>query len=189
MSAALNHSATPQSISGLPSRNGNYIYETKLDLDMVQLRKLVDEDVGQNTYHAHHRLVKNSQYLSSIKDRLPFLSPVYNIYYFEAGRVVPTHIDGNRYCTLNIPVYNAEQSHTIFYETPESDNLEYDDKRILYYVKTPVKELFRFTLTKPTLVNTTHPHGVINNGDQTRVIISWSVLKPMTFEECCVLCQ
>lgn len=183
ISVALNHSATPQAISGSPSRNGNYIYETELNLDMDELRKIVDNDSRYKTQYAHHRLVKNNQYLSHIKEKLPFLSPVYNIYYFEAGRIVPTHIDGDRYCALNIPVYNTEDSHTIFYESSDSHELQYDENRILYYVKNEVKETFRFTLTKPTVINTTLPHGVINNGIHTRVIISWSFIKPTTFDQ------
>lgn len=161
-----------------------FIYETDLSLDMDKLRKLVDEDEHQQMAYAHHRLVANNEYLSSIKNQLPFLSPVYNIYRFESGRVVRTHIDGDRYCTLNIPVYNTENSHTIFYENSDSYETEYDEKRILYYIKNPPEESFRFTLTKPTLVNTTYPHGVLNEGDKTRVIISWSILKPMKFEDC-----
>jgi hypothetical protein len=162
----------------------NFIHELNLNIHNDHLKQLLSDDRVFDETHPHHRLVKNVDFLSKIKDHYPFLSPIFNIYKFESGQTVRTHIDAGRYCTINIPICNTKDSFTIFYEKEESAELEYDTRRILNYVNSPVKELFRFTLCRPTLMNTTYPHSVINYGKETRMILSWSILKPITFDEC-----
>lgn len=161
-----------------------FIYETILDLDIQYLRNMVEREDQSAGPHKHHRLVKNDPYLTEIKNQFPFLSPVFNVYKFPSGKGLPAHIDGDRFCAINIPIYNTENTSTVFYDMDETAQLEYDEHRILHYVKGSITEAFRFTLTRPTLINNTKPHGVINTSSDTRIIISWSVLKPMTFEEC-----
>jgi hypothetical protein len=162
----------------------DFIHETDLQLNIEYLKQLVDRREEKiSGLLDYHRLVKNDPYLSSLKERFSFLSPVFNVYKFEPGKVLDVHVDADRFCTLNIPISNTVDSTTVFYELPEKSNLEYNEKRILYTVKSPVKESFRFTLTKPTLVNTSFPHSVTHYGKETRIIISWSVLKPMTFAD------
>lgn len=161
----------------------NYIHELDLDLDIDYLKKLVDRDKPLDGTFKHHRIVANDSYLTEVKNKFPFLSPIFNIYKFEPGKIVKTHIDGDRFCAINIPIYNTEESYTVFYNKDDNLELEYDEQRILHYVKGCPTEAFRFTITKPTLINTTVPHGVVNFGKNTRIIMSWSVLKPLTFEK------
>lgn len=161
-----------------------FIHEINLDLDIQYLKNLIDHEEESSSPHKHHRLVKNDAYLSEIKNKYPFLSPVFNVYKFGPGKALPIHIDTERYCSINIPICNTEDSTTVFYNKDPDALLEYDQQRIVNYVKSPVNELFRFTLTRPTLINTTYPHSAVNNGCNTRIIISWSVLRPITFEEC-----
>jgi hypothetical protein len=166
----------------------NFICELDLKLDINYLKEMVLEKQDANFKLApHHRLVKNDSYLTKIKNQFPFLSPIFNVYKFPSGKGLPVHIDGDRFCSINIPIYNTENSNTIFYDMDNNSRLEYDEQRILHYVKGSATEAFRFTLTRPTLINNTKPHSVMNNSLDTRIIISWSILKPMTFEEC-ILC-
>lgn len=164
----------------------SYIYELDLDLNIEYLKEMVLDNLvdGNLKSAAHHRLVKDDAYLTEIKNQFPFLSPIFNLYQFPAGIGLPVHIDGNRFCAINIPLYNTENSSTIFYDIDDNAQLEYDERLILTRVKGSLTETFRFTLTRPTLINNSKPHSVINTGSETRIIISWSVLKPMTFEEC-----
>ena len=160
------------------------IYEFDIDLDINQLTEVAVSSDSIAGLPQHHRLVKNNSYTTEIKNKYPFLSPVFNVYKFIPGRVLPIHIDAERLCSINIPICHTEDSTTIFYNKDNNALLEYDPQRMVNYVKNPVDELCRFTLIRPTLINTTYPHSVINSGEHTRIIISWSVLKPMTFEEC-----
>lgn len=167
-----------------------FICENILNLDIQYLKSMIDNDEQSIGPHKHHRAVKDDPYLTELKNQFPFLSPIFNVYKFSPGRGLPVHIDGARFCAINIPIYNTENASTIFYDIDDNNTqLEYDEQRILHYVKGTVTEVFRFTLTQPTLINNTKPHSVTNNGTDTRIIISWSILKPMTFEESIVCLQ
>jgi hypothetical protein len=162
----------------------NFIHEFDLNLDIEQLTKIALNAESVTGRPSHHRLVTDNPYTMYLKNKYPFLSPVFNVYNFIPGRVLPIHTDADRLCAMNIPICYTEDSFTMFYSKDPNAQLEYDEQRIINYVKSRVEEVFRFTLTRPTLINTTYPHSVVNNGTDTRVIISWSVLRPMTFEEC-----
>lgn len=161
-----------------------FIFENILNLDIQYLKSMIDKDERHVGLHKHHRAVKDDPYLTELKNQFPFLSPIFNVYKFSSGNGLPVHIDGARFCAINIPIYNTENSSTVFYDIDDKARLEYDEQRILHYVKGPVTEAFRFTLTQPTLINNTKPHSVTNTGTDTRIIISWSILKPMTFDQC-----
>lgn len=155
-----------------------------LDLDMHILTDIAINSSPAQGIAPHHRLVKDFSYLSDLQRKYPFLSGVFNVYKHPAGYSVPIHIDAGRFCAINIPICNTEHSSTIFYNLDNDAQIQYDSKRILNQITSGVTECFRFTLTEPTLINTTKPHSVINTGSETRIIISWSVLKPITFEQC-----
>jgi hypothetical protein len=93
------------------------------------------------------------------------------------------HVDAARNCALNIPIINTENSHTIFYKT--NNNLETKEisKRVYHLISSEVSEVFRFTLTEPTLINTKMPHGVLDSGNQNRIIMSWSVNDNYTYND------
>lgn len=162
------------------------IYELDLDLDIDHLADIALNGIAPDGAPSHHRLVSSDTYLQQIKNRYSFLSGVFNVYKHPPGYSLDIHIDADRFCAINIPICNTQDSMTMFYDKNDSAELQYDSRRILNLVKSATKECFRFTLTKPTLINTSYPHSVINNSDQTRIIISWSVLRPMTFQECLV---
>jgi hypothetical protein len=162
----------------------DFIQELNIDLDIKYLANIALSGQQIHNSPAHHRFVKDDLYLTQIRNKYPFLSGVFNVYKHPPNYSVPIHIDADRFCAINIPICNTDQSSTIFYHKNQNTEIEYDSHRILNLVKSPVEECFRFTLTKPTLINTTYPHSVVNNSSETRIIISWSVLRPMTFQEC-----
>jgi hypothetical protein len=157
-----------------------------LDLDMDILTDIAISSRPLKDLAAHHRLVKDFPYMTQLKNKYPFLSTVFNVYKHPSGYSVPIHIDADRFCAINIPICNTEHSETIFYVMNNDVEVKYDSKRILNQINSGVTECFRFTLLKPTIIDTTKPHSVVNYGSETRIIISWSVLKPMTFQECLV---
>jgi hypothetical protein len=164
----------------------DFIYEVDIDLDINYLTNIALTGNKIKDLATHHRLVADDPYLLNIKNKFPFLSDIFNVYVHPPGYSVPIHIDAQRFCAINIPIQNTKNSNTIFYKKDNNLDIEYESRRIINLVKSPTEECFKFTLTKPTLINTTYPHSVINNSDKTRVIISWSVLKPMTFQDCLV---
>lgn len=161
-----------------------FVYELDIDLDMEYITNLVMNKQKETVdgRAIHHRLVKDDPYMSSILKQYPLLSPVYNIYPLSAYMGIPTHIDTDRSCALNIPIKGTEDSHTIFYDGVDI-SLEYDEKRIYDLVKSPVSEVFRHTLIRPLLINNTTPHEVTNNKNSKRITVSWSFQKGVTFEQ------
>lgn len=164
----------------------NLIYFPKIDLDIEKIKKIVFESQflsDKNLDASHHRTVDSQPYLKEIQSRCLFLSNIYNIYTLPGHRTIPLHIDAQRSAAFNIPIENTENSETIFYEHTENLNLEYDSKNIFYRIKSEVREVFKFTLTKPTLINNSIPHMVINHSPYPRVILSWSINKEFKFTD------
>lgn len=166
----------------------NFIKELNIKINLDLLREISLSSKQMPNGNPHQRLVSDNSYLSKIKEKFPCFSPVYNILLLKENREIPIHIDADRYCALNIPLLNVENSSTIFYNFDDEAITEYDKVRIAHIVKSNVTECFRFTLTHPTLINNgdpLHPHGVIHTGSGDRVILSWSFLKSVTFESAC----
>ena len=165
-----------------------YIKELNINFDYTLLREIALNASAAPNGHKHQRLVSENPYFSKIKEKFPFFSPVYNIYRLAEGQGIPTHIDADRFCALNIPLLNTENSHTNFYNVCYPLITEYDPLRLAHFVKSNASECFRFTLKYPTLINNGDkniPHGVMHVGPGERVIISWSLLKSINFVEAC----
>ena len=78
------------------------------------------------------------------------------------------HIDRKeaRLCSINIPIRN-ENSYAYFRELIPGE----EGKRSIMYKLDPVK----YVLYKPTVLNVSNEHCVINNSDKERIILSLSV--------------
>jgi hypothetical protein len=166
-----------------------YIKELDIPLDYEYLKQL-SLNKQENLIPGHrdnHRLVSANKYLSKIREKIPYLSPIYNVNHMPANNLFPIHIDGDRPCALNIPIENTENSFTTFYEIRDNMEMVYDDYRILHAIKTPLEEKFRFTLIRPTIIDTSVPHGVIHTGTGERLIISWGFMKNVDFKKVCEL--
>lgn len=159
----------------------NIVYFPKIDLDYDRLKKIATQSKPISGRPNHHRLVEEDEYMLSIRQKYDFLSPIYNLYKLPNG--LPVHVDAGRKCTLNIPLFNTDNSQTIVYEhSDEKTNLIEDRVFHQFNNSTGLVEIYRFTLNRPTLFNTTWPHEVRSNG-QMRISISWSLLSHISFEE------
>lgn len=162
------------------------IYQPNLYLDLNLIKKIVFEtqySVNTRLDASHHRLVKDHEYLREVQDRFPYLSDIYNIYTLPALKNIPLHVDAKRNAAFNIPIDNTEQSETFFYEYMETPILEYDSKNVYNLIKSKVKEIYRFTLLTPTIINNSIPHMVVNHSVRPRIILSWSLKKEYKFDD------
>jgi hypothetical protein len=165
--------------------NNQYIFYPSFDLDLEKIKKIVFKNLYKLVPGAptHHRLVKNEPYLVDLKTRYPFLSNIYNIYPTNPGYVTPIHICPGRSCALNIPIEYTEDSHTVFYELCEPKESIHNTDRVYDVINSDVKEVFRYTLTRPVIMNTLLPHGVFGGPDKMRIIMSWSITFDVSYEE------
>ena len=78
---------------------------------------------------------------------------------------------------INVPVKNTEGTYTDFYEYIDGPvkNMEFErhDITYRYYGKANLKEIDRYSLSKPVVLNTTIPHSVINNTDKDRFVLTF----------------
>lgn len=161
------------------------IFYPNINLDNSYLTQLVYNSKPIVGRPNHHRLVADDSYMTTIRNKYKFLSPVYNVYTLPDG--LPVHTDAGRKCTLNIPLLNCEDTVTIVYQPIESDTIRETDRVLDRFLSTDkLVEIYRFELTKPMLFNTTLPHEVVSNG-KNRISISWSVMEDISFEEAVIL--
>lgn len=163
--------------------DNDFIYETCIDLDITYLKKMVAEQKPADGLASHQRYVNTDPYLRSIKDTLPFLSPIFNIYSTRPRAGIVLHTDAKRKCALNVPIANTVSSFTSFYEYAEEPSVVYNEKNVYYEIKSKVNEVFKFSLTRPVVINNSAPHSVQNWGTEDRVIISWSMDENISFLE------
>jgi hypothetical protein len=165
--------------------NNDYVYELIDNFDTTYLKEIIHKMKTNYALLPHQNLVDHDSYLSSIRKKYPFLSSLFNVYQTAPGRSIPLHIDSKRNCALNIPIMNTECSYTIFYKFKEDTDIElkHVPERVYDLIESPVEETFKFTLNKPSLVNNSVPHKMLNFGDKTRIIISWSVQEQYSFED------
>jgi hypothetical protein len=149
-------------------------------LRLVVLRNLHNYIPGRVS---HHRNVKDEQYMVELKERYPFFSDTYNIFYTPPGYIVPIHIDFDRHCTLNVPIDYTKDSHTIVYDMGDNASLKRVDERVYDIVESEATEVFRYTLTEPVIMNVKLPHSVIGGPLRARLILSWSVNSDTSYEE------
>jgi hypothetical protein len=155
--------------------NNDYICELKIKFDLTTLSERVDG------IKPHQRLVKDSPSLTAIRTQFPFLGSMYNIYVFPPNAGLPAHIDSFRQCAINIPISNTLESTTSFYKLQDPVNLEHVEHRAYDKVLSNITEVFKFTLTCPTLINNKIAHSVINNSDKPRVVLSWGLNSDIEF--------
>jgi len=155
--------------------NNEYICELDIHLNFT--------DVSNNAdgLKSHQRLVKDNPSLSALQEKFPFLGSIYNIYVFPPGQGLPVHIDSARKCAINIPISNTLDSTTVFYKLEEPVVLEHVAERVYDKVISNKIEVFRFTLTHPTLINNTVAHSATNYSDKPRVVLSWGLNKDIDF--------
>lgn len=162
-----------------------YIYYPEIELDLEYIKQLVFKNLTRQGSEllAYQRLVSDDPYMTSLLLQYPFMSDVYNIYEFSRYIPLPIHVDKNRNCALNIPVRNSETSSTVFYTATKMVSATFNDNRIYDEIEAEFSEVFRFTMTRPVLLNTSIPHNVLTDERESRVSLSWSVRPEYTFEQ------
>jgi len=158
-----------------------YVFE--LDQEMFDISELQDifnrrckQTLEEPYYEKHHRLVIDEPYLLSLQMEYAFFGDIYNIYVMDKS--LPPHIDTDRKCTINFPLWNCDTSETVVYEMPQT---VFADNNWSYPLSSPIDkssstEAYRFTLTQPVLFNVEYPHEVlINDEDSKRISFSWGI--------------
>jgi hypothetical protein len=155
-----------------------YIFYPKLNFDLDRIKSIVIKHMNLRIpgYATHQRRVCDEPYLLELQKQYTFLSNLYNIYTTPPNYLTPIHICPARGCAINIPISYTEDSHTIFYKIKDTVQTTYIEERIYEVIKEEdAIETFRYTLDRPTLMNTQLPHGVIGGPLRARTIMSWSV--------------
>lgn len=89
------------------------------------------------------------------------------------------HIDSQENClALNLPLFNCNNSSTVFYDPNDIDSIidEVKPNGVLYKkIKFKIKprEIDRYTLDRPILINTKVPHKIFHNSQTPRYAISF----------------
>lgn len=161
-----------------------YIYYPDIELDIDKLEQTI-------TYHfdktvpgllSYQRLVKDCPYMMELQKKYNILSSTYNIYVFSKTIKLPVHIDSGRQAALNIPIKNTEASDTIFYSFKDTQHKTFNADRVYDQLAGNLSEVYRFTMTRPVIFNTTIPHSVVVDSG-VRISLSWSVLPKYSFDD------
>jgi len=166
--------------------NNKYIYYPSINFDMVKIRDIISRNLNAEItgFATHQRKIETEPYLLTLQEQYPFFSNLYNIYTTPPGYRTPIHICPGRGCAVNIPITYTEDSHTIFYEIKDSAKTTHIEERIYEVIKEEdAVEIFRYTLDRPTLMNTQLPHGVIGGPSKSRTIMSWSINLDWNYEK------
>jgi hypothetical protein len=163
--------------------NEKYIFVPDINLDILKIKEIVFRNLNKidPNLATHQRRVETEPYLKELKEKYTFLSELYNIYPTPPNYIVPIHICPNRGCALNIPIQYTEDSHTVFYEPVEELKMKYSIPRIYHIIESEMKEVYRYTLDRPMIMNTLLPHGVFGGPKINRIIMSWSII--ISYEE------
>ncbi len=167
--------------------NKDYCLELDcMELDHDSLLQIChNPSIKSSNLLPHQRYVSDDKYMQRIRDRYPFMGSLFNVYFLNSG--LPVHVDAKRVCAVNIPVQNTENSSTIWYSLCEPIYSDYDPMLVAHRIKSKVKEEFRMTLMKPTLMNISVPHSVENRSGEPRITISWGLSRDITYETACRL--
>jgi hypothetical protein len=159
------------------------------EIYMIYKRRKDDAEEGLGHFQ---RSVTKEPYLVYLMEKYPFLGTLYNFY--DMTESLPLHVDNPRKCTINIPLWNCNDSETVVYEfikkpTEKERQDIIDDLGEGFWSfpvkKEEVKEAYRFSLTGPVLFNTECPHEVLTNSNSklARSSISWGIIPDYSFNE------
>jgi hypothetical protein len=100
----------------------------------------------------------------------------------QRDHAFPIHADGdneaNRCFALNLPVYNCDQSYTVWYKGTRSDRpgeyTDVSDKRsyAIFYDEATAVEIDRMPASTPAIVNISVPHRPVTLHNNLRYLVS-----------------
>ena len=166
----------------------NYFEIPEIAFNIKNLQEVYKHNVNEwASYGVYKNNSLHTQYVSmantvikTILNQFKDYSIIENIKFFKtlAKGEIHSHTD-KRKVAINIPVIVDNTSYTVFYEqtdTFETPKINVGDKvqdvNAKKFKKGKVVE--RVYLNKAICLNTNVPHGVINEGDKDRVILSIS---------------
>ena len=155
--------------------NNTFICELDIDVDNDEFIKIINS-TDKNEQVRYHRSADDYSYTRSIRSKFPLLGKIFNIYVSVPFSKFNLHVDAHRKSALNFPIRGTEESVTRFYSKKNFYNNQYNEKFLRYDIYDPLSLEFEFTLSKPTLINNTYPHEMVN-GKNYRLVISWGLEK------------
>ena len=166
-----------------------YILENHHELANIDFKTIYYKLALQNGHQPNNYLkVESFNDLANLRKKYPFFNPEVSIFTIEGGEKEtsnwPIHVDAGRQSALNIPLLNCDmQSTTYFYSDPQPfrNTINAIPEYQIAIIHGELELIDQFSLTKPTLINTSIPHAVHNYGKGKRTILSWGSM--LTLEE------
>ena len=158
-----------------------YVLKNRHELASIDFKSIYSKLILQNGGEPNNYLkVESINDLASLHRKYPFFNSEVSIFSIDGGKKEtsqwPIHIDAGRRSALNIPILNCDmQSTTYFYSDPQPfrNKMEAVPAYQIAIVHGQLEVIDQFSLTKPTLINTSIPHAVHNYGKGKRTILSW----------------
>ena len=158
-----------------------YVLGNHHELANIDFRSIYSKLILRNGGQPNNYLqVESINDLASLHRKYPFFNSEVSIFSIDGGEKEtsqwPIHIDAGRRSALNIPILNCDmQSTTYFYSDPQPfrNKMEAVPEYQIAIIHGKLDIIDEFSLTKPTLINTSIPHAVHNYGKGKRTILSW----------------
>ena len=158
-----------------------YVLENRHELASIDFKFIYSKLMLHNVGHSNNYLkVESVDDLASLHRKYPFFNSEVSVFSIDGGEKEtsqwPIHIDAGRRSALNIPILNCDmQSTTYFYSDPQPfrNKMEAVPEYQIAIIHGKLDIIDQFSLTKPTLINTSIPHAVHNYGKGKRTILSW----------------
>lgn len=166
----------------------NYFELTNFKYNITELQKLFVSNkndwvtYGTDKHKSLHTqyIPLNNEYIKEILNNFQNDTIVENIKFFKtlSHCEVSPHTD-KRNVAINLPIFVDNKSYTVFYDSVnEIENPTITIKNTIQTTKAKKfikgKVIDKFYLNNAVCLNTNIPHGVINNSDNDRIIISIS---------------
>ncbi len=158
-----------------------YVLKNRHELASIDFISIYSKLILQNGGQPNNYLkVESISDLACLHRKYPFFNSEVSIFSIDGGEKEtsqwPIHIDAGRRSALNIPILNCDmQSTTYFYSDPQPfrNKMEAVPEYQIAIIHGKLDIIDEFSLTKPTLINTSIPHAVRNYGKGKRTILSW----------------
>ena len=157
-----------------------YVLKDRHELASIDFISIYSKLILQNGGQPNNYLKVESLVICCLHRKYPFFNSEVSIFSIDGGEKEtsqwPIHIDAGRRSALNIPILNCDmQSTTYFYSDPQPfrNKMEAVPTYQIAIVHGQLEVIDEFSLTKPTLINTSIPHAVRNYGKGKRTILSW----------------
>lgn len=119
---------------------------------------------------------EETEFYKKLEEKFGFTRVNFNM--FPANSIYDWHTDSTRRCSINWVLKTNPMAHT-FYKEPIKETVIIEGQQTL------VNHLLEvdYDLYKPVLLNTTKKHCVVNNYNDTRIIMSVSVFNNFSYED------